>query len=32
MTLIVVASQVKWIDEDKVREINDRASGPGPVA
>jgi Family of unknown function (DUF5677) len=32
MALIVVSSEVKWIDGDKVREINDKASQPGPVA
>jgi hypothetical protein len=32
MTLIVVGSSVKWIDEAKVRAINDAACAPGPIA
>lgn len=32
MALTVVASEVKWIDEAKVRAINDEACRPGPVA
>jgi hypothetical protein len=31
MTLVIVATQVKWIDETRVREINDLACGPGGV-
>lgn len=31
MALTVVASEVKWIDDARVREINDCACQPGPV-
>ena len=31
MTLIVVSSNVKWVDEPKVRAINDAACAAGPV-
>jgi hypothetical protein len=31
MTLTVVSSEVKWIDEPKVRAINDAACASGPI-
>jgi hypothetical protein len=31
MTLTVVSSKVKWIDADKVKEINEAACAPGPA-
>jgi hypothetical protein len=31
MALVVIASEVKWIDSEKVRKINDLASQPGSV-